>query len=92
MNNEVTNKIANALNLLAQANDAMIEAIQAAVLDEGEVSYEETIDESCGYTETRYIGGDEDDDFAIFDENGNTIGKLEDLTANELYDICVKIV
>ena len=94
MSNELTGKFANALNLVSQANSAMIEAIEDAVREneDGDVSYYETIDDSCGYEEDRYIRYNDDGDICVFDEDDNELYHLEDLTANELFDICAKLV
>ena len=92
MSEEVKQKIADALNLLSVANGAMLTAIFEAANDNGgELTYSATIDESCGNIENRVIGGNEDNEWCIFDENGNEIQHLEDATADELYDICLKI-
>ena len=94
MSNELTGKFANALSLVAQANNAMIEAIEDAVREneDGEVSFYETIDDSCGYEEDRYIRYNDDGDICVFDEDDNELYHIEDLSANELFDICVKLV
>ena len=86
----VTKEIGEALNLLSQANNAMINAISTAV-KEDDVSVEETIDESCGYTELRFIRYNEDGDLCMFDDADNELYHIEDLSADQLYDICVKI-
>lgn len=88
----VTKEIGEALNLLSQANNAMINAIIAAVKEDGDsVSVEETIDESCGYTELRFIRYNENGDLCMFDDANNELYHIEDLSADQLYDICVKI-
>lgn len=92
MTKKLTKQIGDALNLLSQANDAMINAIIAAVKEDGDsVSVEETIDESCGYTELRFIRFNEDGDLCMFDDADNELYLIEDLSADQLYDICVKI-
>lgn len=93
MSEKTTKKIGDALELLSQANSAMIDAIIDAVAEneDGEISYSVTIDESCGYTEERIVSPNDDNEWCIFDENGNEIQHLEDATADELYEICVKI-
>ena len=92
MTKKLTKQIGDALNLLSQANDAMINAIIAAVKEDGSsVSVEETIDESCGYTELRFIRYNEDGDLCMFDDADNELYHIEDLSADQLYDICVKI-
>lgn len=95
MTEKLAKQIGDALNLLSQANDAMINAIIAAVKEseDGEIDYVETC--SCGidssYDENRTIKYDDDGDLCMFDDYDNQIGLIEDLSANELYDICVKI-
>lgn len=88
-------KVANALQLLSNANDAMIEAIMQAVNDneDKEMSYEENIDKysNCGYTETRTIKFNEDGELVMFDDCDNELVAIEDLSADDLYDICVKM-
>ena len=92
MTEKLTKQIGDALNLLSQANEAMINAIIAAVKEDGSsVSVEETIDESCGYTELRFIRFNEDGDLCMFDDADNELYLIEDLSADQLYDICVKI-
>ena len=96
MTEKLAKQIGDALNLLSQANDAMINAIIAAVKEseDGEIDYVETC--SCGidssYDENRTIKYDDDGNLCVFDDYDNLmIGLIEDLSANELYDICVKI-
>lgn len=92
MTEKLTKQIGDALNLLSQANNAMINAIIAAVKEDGDsVSVEETIDESCGYTELCFIRFNEDGDLCMFDDADNELYLIEDLSADQLYDICVKI-
>ena len=78
-------KIGYALDILSIANDAMIEVIQEATYENGDKLYYSVNGEK------RYIGGNEDDDWCIFDENGDEIAHLEDLSADELYEICINI-
>lgn len=95
MTEQLTKQIGDALNLLAQANNAMINAIIAAVKEseDGCIDYVEIC--SCGigssYDENRTIKFNEDGNLCMFDDYDNEIGKIEDLTTNELYDICLKI-
>ena len=92
MKESVVIKIGKALDLLAKANNAMIEAIESAVKDGDFVTYEETIDESCGVTELRFVHFNEDNELCVFDEGDEReLYKVDDLTADQLYDICVKI-
>lgn len=91
-NVKTNNKIGKALTMLAEANNAMINAIIEKVQENGgEIDFETTIDESCAYTETMLISTNENGEYCIFNENGYVVEHLEDLTANELYDICLKI-
>lgn len=95
MTKNLTKQIGEALNLLSQANDAMINAIIAAIKEseDGAIDYVETC--SCGigssYDENRTIKYNEDGNLCMFDDYDNEIGIIEDLSANELYDICIKI-
>lgn len=95
MTKKLTKQIGDALNLLSQANDAMINAIIAVVKnsEDGEIDYTETC--SCGidsgYDVCRTIKYNEDGNLCVFDDYDNQIGLVEDLSANELYDICLKI-
>ena len=88
-------KVANALELLSNANNAMIEAITQAVNDSDtkEVSYEENVDKysNCGYTETRTIKFNEEGELVMFDDCSNELVAIEDLSADDLYDICVNM-
>jgi hypothetical protein len=87
-----TTKMGYAFHLLQEAKNAMIEAIESAVSesDTNEVSYDETIDESCGYTEERIIGK-ENGRLCVFDEYGNKIQYVDNFSADELFNICNKI-
>lgn len=88
-------KVANALELLSNANNAMIEAIMQAVNDseDKEMSYEENVDKysNCGYTETRTIKFNEEGELVMFDDCDNELAVINDLSADDLYDICVKM-
>ena len=88
-------KVAYALELLSEANNAMIEAIMQAVNDseDKEMSYDENIDNysNCGYAETRTIKFNEDGELVMFDDCGNELVTIGDLSADDLYDICVKM-
>ena len=79
-----------AIDALGRVNAQMIKAIEQIALESNEeLTYEETIDESCGYTETRYVGFDDDGDLEIQDEDGNTIYSFNDMTADEIFNILV---
>lgn len=88
-------KVANALELLSNANNAMIEAITQAVNDskDKEMSYEENIGKysNCGYAETRTIKFNEEGELVMFDDCDNELATIGDLSADDLYDICVKM-
>ena len=88
-------KVANALQLLSNANNAMIEAITQAVNDseDKEMSYEENVEtyNNCGYTETRTIKFNEEGELVMFDDCDNELVAIEDLSADDLYDICVNM-
>lgn len=89
--NKVTqSKVANALQLLSNANDAMIEAIMQAVNDneDKEISYE---DSNYGYTETCYIKFNEEGELFMFDDYDNELVAIKNLSADDLYDICIKM-
>jgi hypothetical protein len=87
--------VANALALLSDVNNAMIEAITQAVNDseDKEVSYDENVDKysNCGYAETRTIKFNEDNELVMFDDCGNELVAIEDLSADDLCDICVNM-
>ena len=93
MKEEVRNKIANALNALSQANNAMIESIQLAVKEseDNEITITKTIDESCGYVEDYTIEYNEDGDLCMFNEKDYELYHIEDCSAAELHEICIKI-
>ena len=89
MTEKITKEIGEALNLLSQANDAMINAIISAVKEKGSVPLEEVMD--GGYTEQRFIRYNDDGDLCLFDDADNELYQIEDLSADQLYDICIKI-
>ena len=79
-----------AINALGRVNDQMIKAIEEIVRDsDEELTYEETIDESCGYTETRYVCFGDDGSLEVQDEDGNTIYSFDDMTSDEIFNILV---
>ena len=88
-------KVSNALQLLSNANDAMIEAIKQAVNDseDKEMSYEENIDKysNCGYAETRTIKFNEEGELVMFDDCDNELVAIKNLSADDLNDICVNM-
>jgi hypothetical protein len=95
LSNVAESKVTNALELLSNANNAMIEAITQAVNDnkDKEMSYDENVDKysNCGYTETRTIKFNEEGELVMFDDCDNELVAIEDLSADDLYDICVKM-
>jgi hypothetical protein len=88
-------KVTNALELLSNANNAMIEAITQAVNDnkDKEMSYDENVDKysNCGYTETRTIKFNEEGELVMFDDCDNELVAIGHLSADDLHDICVKM-
>ena len=88
-------KVANALELLSNAKNAMIEAITQAVNDSqcNEMFYEENVDKysNCGYTETRYIKFNEEGKLVMFDDCDNELVAIKNLSADDLNDICDKM-
>ena len=91
MTEQLTKQFAEALDLVSKANDAMINAIISAVKesDNNEVEYVETC--SKGYTENRTIKYNEEGNLCMFDDYDNELCLIEDLTANDLYDICLNL-
>ena len=85
--------IADALDTLAQANTKMIDCIRQAVRESetDEVYYSVVVDESCGCTEERSISENEDGELYIYDEGGWQIQAVDDLSADTLYSICLKL-
>lgn len=88
---ESQNKIQAAFEMLSKANVAMIEAICAAV---NESENEEVI-----YTESdKYDGGEErtikyneDGELMMYDDCDNELVAIDDLSADDLYDICLNL-
>ena len=86
------NKIKTALEMLSKANAAMIEAISAAV--------NESENEEVNYTESnKYDGGEErtikyneNGELMMFDDCDNELVAIDDLSADDLYDICLQLV
>lgn len=77
-----------AIDVLGRVNAQMIKAIEEIVKDsDEELTYEETIDESCGYTETRYVCFGDDGSLEVQDEDGNTIYSFDDMTSDEIFNI-----
>ena len=88
-------KVANALELLSAAKNAMSNAIEQAVIDneDKKMSYEEDVDKysNCGYTETRTIKFNEEGELVMFDDCDNELVAIKNLSSDDLYDICVKM-
>ena len=88
----VQNKIKTALEMLSKANATMIEAISAAV--------NESENEEVNYTESnKYDGGEErtikcneNGELMMFDDCDNELVAIDDLSADDLYDICLQLV
>ena len=88
---ESQNKIKTALEMLSKANVAMIEAISAAV--------NESENEEVNYTESdKYDGGEErtikyneNGELMMFDDCDNELVAIDDLSADDLYDICLEL-
>ena len=81
MTTETQDRVATALELLSQANVAMITAIETAVKesDTEEVKYNERTIKYKGYGELVMV--DE------YDHETN----IDDLSADDLYDICLQL-
>ena len=85
------NKVQTALEILSKANVAMIEAISAAV--------NESENEEINYTESdKYDGGEErtikyneDGELMMYDDCDNELVAIDDLSADDLYDICLEL-
>ena len=90
-NTESQNKIQAALEILSKANVAMVEAIGAAV--------NESENEEVKYTESgKYDGGEErtikyneNGELMMFDDCDNELVAIDDLSADDLYDICLEL-
>lgn len=85
-------EIGDALELLSEANNAMIDAIVRAVADSDkkEISYKVMVDIREGVSEVRTIKANADGDLSIFFNNSeNDYFLIEDLSADELYNICL---
>ena len=90
MTKETEKQVSDALALLADANTAMVKAIEQAVNEAGgELSYE---DNPAKYdAETRTIKFNEAGELVMFDEYDNELSAIEDLSADDLYDICINL-
>lgn len=91
-NTQSQNKLQTALEMLSKANVAMIEAISAAV--------NESENEQVIYTESdKYDGGEErtikyneNGELMMFDDCDNELVSIDDLSADDLYDICLELL
>lgn len=91
-NTQSQNKLQTALEMLSKANVAMIEAISAAV--------SESENEQVIYTESdKYDGGEErtikyneNGELMMFDDCDNELVSIDDLSADDLYDICLGLL
>lgn len=91
-NTQSQNKLQTALEMLSKANIAMIEAISAAV--------SESENEQVIYTESdKYDGGEErtikyneNGELMMFDDCDNELVSIDDLSADDLYDICLGLL
>ena len=95
MNKETENKINRALELHSSSLTAMVEAIETAVDETGEITFVHydslsienwTVRRVCDNAENA-----DDCDYVIFDAEGREVSTLEDNDANTLFDICSTI-
>lgn len=86
------NKLQTALEMLSKANVAMIEAISAAVSESEneQVNYTESNKYDSG--EERTIKYNENGELMMFDDCDNELVSIDDLSADDLYDICLTLL
>lgn len=86
------NKLQTALEMLSKANVAMIEAISAAVSESEneQVNYTESSKYDSG--EERTIKYNENGELMMFDDCDNELVSIDDLSADDLYDICLSML
>ena len=91
-NTQSQNKLQTALEMLSKANIAMIEAISAAVneSENEQVIYTESSKYDSG--EERTIKYNEDGELMMFDDCDNELVAIDDLSADDLYDICLGLL
>ena len=77
-------KIDETMQLMEMAANKMTNAILDMADKKGEVVYEIVVDNTCGFTEYRTI----EPDGTIYNENGCKCDKINNLTFDELYNIC----
>lgn len=90
MSNEVLDKTMAALNLVSEANNAMIEAITMAVKEEEEISY--VVTDENDMSEEYTISENEDGVLMAYDSEGWDYKAIEDMSADELFNICANII
>lgn len=91
-NTQSQNKLQTALEMLSKANIAMIEAISAAVSESEneQVIYTESSKYDSG--EERTIKYNENGELMMFDDCDNELVSIDDLSADDLYDICLGLL
>ena len=91
-NTQSQNKLQTALEMLSKANIAMIEAISAAVneSENEQVIYTESSKYDSG--EERTIKYNENGELMMFDDCDNELVSIDDLSADDLYDICLGLL
>ena len=80
-------RVADVLEKVSQANSAMIDIIKEAVDEKGEVSYEVVVNGTFDIRETRTVALNDDGEYMVFDENDDEVQALEDLSADDLFNI-----
>ena len=80
-------RVADVLEKVSQANSAMIDIIKEAVDEKGKVSYEVVVNGMFDIRETRTVGLNDDGEYMVFDENDDEVQALEDLSADDLFNI-----
>ena len=80
-------RVAEVLEKVSQANSAMIDIIKEAVDEKGEVSYEVVVNGTFDIRETRTVCLNDDGEYMVFDENDDEVQALEDLSADDLFNI-----
>ena len=80
-------RVADVLEKVSQANSAMIDIIKEAVDEKGEASYEVVVNGTFDIRETRTVALNDDGEYMVFDENDDEVQALEDLSADDLFNI-----
>ena len=93
MNQKVNSKVIESLTMLADANAAMYDAIMTAVheSDNGIVTFIENENGKYDTGEERFIKYNEDGELMMFDNYDNELVAINDLSADDLYDICIQL-